>query len=571
MSNRLRITLGQYSDKGPKAENEDFYGAITPDPPLLDAKGIAIAIADGMSGSGEGREASEFSVKGFLFDYYSTPDSWSVQTSVQKVVGAVNSWLYNQSHKRHGTAGALGTTFTVLVLKSGTAHLFHLGDSRIYRVREREIECLTHDHRVVLSDNRSYLNRAMGIEPDLQMDYRNVPLEVGDCFLLTTDGLHDFLSEHDITKIVKGAGQGLDNLAEVLVRGALDNGGRDNATCQIVCVDGLPLEDADEFYRKLTELPFPPPLEPGMMLDGYRIDSEIHASKRSQLYSAVDTATAARVVLKTPSINYEDDPVYIEQFIMEEWVGRRVNSPYVLKILEQQRKRSFLYHVAELVDGQTLRAWIEDHPHPDIDDVFAYVDQITRGLRAFHRLEMVHRDLKPENIMISQDGVAKIIDFGSVKIAGVAELASPLDRSAVVGTENYTGPEYFAGSTGTAASDLFALGVIAYEMYTGGAHPYRGKTPRRPVTCRGRYVPALHHNPMIPPWLDGALEKAVRCDPRDRYEALSEFIQDLSHPNPYFMQTTPLPLLDRNPLAFWRGLAIALLVLNILLSILLAR
>jgi len=325
------------------------------------------------------------------------------------------------------------------VLKSGTAHLFHVGDSRIYRVRDGEIECLTHDHRVVLSGKHSYLNRAVGIEPDLQMDYRNVPLEVGDWFLLTTDGLHDFLSERDITKMLTGAGQGLDNLAEVLVRGALDNGGRDNATCQIVCVDGLPLEDADEFYRKLTELPFPPPLEPGMMLDGYRIDSEIHASKRSQLYSAVDTATDARVVLKTPSINYEDDPVYIEQFIMEEWVGRRVNSPYVLKILEQQRKRSFLYHVAELVDGRTLRAWIEDHPHPDIDDVFAYVDQITRGLRAFHRLEMVHRDLKPENIMISQDGVAKIIDFGSVKIAGVAELASPLDRTAPVEPAKYSG------------------------------------------------------------------------------------------------------------------------------------
>lgn len=571
MPNRLRITLGQYSHQGPKAENEDFYAATTPAPPLLDSKGIAVAIADGMSGSGEGREASEFSVKGFLSDYYSTPESWSVETSAQRVVGAINSWLYNQSHKRHGTTGALGTTFTVLVLKSGTAHLFHVGDSRIYRLREGEIECLTHDHRVVLSDDRSYLNRAMGIEPDLQMDYRSVPIDVGDLFLLTTDGLHDFLSEHDITKSLKDADQGLDELAETLVRRALDKGGRDNATCQIVRVDGLPLEDADEFYRKLTELPFPPPLEPGAVLDGYRVDRELHASKRSQLYLAVDVASNACVVLKTPSVNYEDDPVYIEQFIMEEWVGRRVNSPYVLKVLDQKRTRSFLYHVAELVDGRTLRAWIEDHPHPDIDDVFSYVDQITRGLRAFHRLEMVHRDLKPENIMISQDGVAKIIDFGSVRIAGVAELASPLDRTALVGTENYTAPEYFAGSAGNAASDLFALGVIAYEMYTGGAHPYRGRTPRRPVACRGRYVPVLYHNPMIPPWLDGALEKAVRCDPRDRYEALSEFIQDLSHPNPHFMQSRRLPLLDRNPLAFWRGLAIALLVLNILLSILLVR
>ncbi len=108
-------------------------------------------------------------------------------------------------------------------------------------------------------------------------------------------------------------------------------------------------------------------------------------------------------------------------------------------------------------------------------------------------------------------------------------------------------------------------------MYTGGAHPYRGKTPRRPVPCRSRYVPAVHHNPMVPPWLDGALEKAVRCDPQDRYEALSEFIHDLSHPNPHFMQSTPLPLIERNPLAFWRGLAIALLILNLLLLLWMGR
>ena len=219
MPNRLRITLGQYSHRGPKAENEDFYAAITPGPPLLDSKGIAVAIADGMSGSGEGREASEFSVKGFLSDYYSTPESWSVETSAQRVVGAINSWLYNQSHKRHGTTGALGTTFTVLVLKSSTAHLFHVGDSRIYRLRQGEIECLTHDHRVVLSDERSYLNRAMGIEPDLQMDYRSVPIDVGDLFLLSTDGLHDFLSEHDITKSLKDADQGLDALGDRPARG----------------------------------------------------------------------------------------------------------------------------------------------------------------------------------------------------------------------------------------------------------------------------------------------------------------------------------------------------------------
>ncbi len=194
--------------------------------------------------------------------------SWSVQTSVQKVVGALNSWLYNQSHKRHGVSGALGTTLSVVVLKSGTAHLFHVGDSRIYRVRDGDVECLTHDHRVVLSDHKSYLNRAMGIEPGLQMDYRSLPLERGELYVLTTDGVHDFLDDHGIADALTGGGPDLDAMAEAVVRRALSNQGGDNATCQVVRIDGLPLEDADAFYRKLTELPFPPALQPGMVLDG---------------------------------------------------------------------------------------------------------------------------------------------------------------------------------------------------------------------------------------------------------------------------------------------------------------
>ena len=95
------------------------------------------------------------------------------------------------------------------------------------------------------------------------------------------------------------------------------------------------------------------------------------------------------------------------------------------------------------------------------------VEQIARGLRAFHRMEMLHQDLRPENVMIDKTGTVKIIDFGAVRVAGVAETERPADRDRIKGTAQYTAPEYFLGEGGTPQSDLFSLGVIAYQMLTG--------------------------------------------------------------------------------------------------------
>ena len=100
-------------------------------------------------------------------------------------------------------------------------------------------------------------------------------------------------------------------------------------------------------------------------------------------------------------------------FTREEWIGRLVSSPHVLKVLYTERARRSLYYVTEYFDGQTLRQWMLDHPSRDLETVRRLVEQIAKGLRAFHRKEILHRDLKPENILIDRNGTCKIIDFGS--------------------------------------------------------------------------------------------------------------------------------------------------------------
>jgi serine/threonine protein kinase len=265
------------------------------------------------------------------------------------------------------------------------------------------------------------------------------------------------------------------------------------------------------------------------------------------------------VIIKIPSIDLRGDEAYLKRFMMEEWVARRINSAHVLKPSLQSRKRNYLYIVTEFVDGQTLTQWMIDNPKPDLETVRRITEQIAKGLRAFHRMEMLHQDLRPDNIMIDRTGTVKIIDFGSTKVAGVVE-AAPLAREDILGTAQYTAPEYFLGESGSSRSDLFSLGVMTYQMLTGKL-PYGAQVARTRTKAqqrRLRYTPVHESNPEVPPWIDDVLERAVHPDPYKRYEALSEYLYDLRNPKENFRNSSFQPLLERNPLLFWKVLSVIL-------------
>src|SRR5882762_1807068 len=180
MPRELQISVGQHSDKGRKETNQDFHGVLIPGEPLLSLKGIAVVLADGISSSNVSQIASESAVKGFLTDYYCTSESWSVKTSAQRVIAATNSWLHSQTlRSQHAYDKDKGyvCTLSVMVVKSTTAHIFHIGDSRIYRVVGNSLEQLTNDHRVVVSSEQTYLSRALGVNPQIEIDYRMLKVE----------------------------------------------------------------------------------------------------------------------------------------------------------------------------------------------------------------------------------------------------------------------------------------------------------------------------------------------------------------------------------------------------------
>ena len=283
MARQLRLSIGQHSDKGRKETNQDFHGAMIPDEPALGLKGVAIALADGISSSKVGRIAAESAVGGFLTDYYCTPDSWSVKTSAQRVIAATNSWLDAQTRRtayadEHDRDRGHVCTLSAVVVKSRTAHIFHVGDSRVYRVAGKSLEQLTTDHRVVVSSEQTYLGRALGINAEVEIDYRAVELDEGDVLVLATDGVYEHVESRAVVKVIRAAAE-LDGAARQIVEAAYDRGSPDNLTIQIVRVEGLPDGDAAEVIAQ-TELPLPPLLEPGGIFDGYRIVRQLHDSSR---------------------------------------------------------------------------------------------------------------------------------------------------------------------------------------------------------------------------------------------------------------------------------------------------
>src|ERR1700712_5883461 len=181
----LQISIGQYSDKGRKETNQDFHGVLIPVEPLLSLKGIAIVLADGISSSSVSRIASESAVKSFLTDYYCTSESWSVKTSAQRVIAATNSWLHAQTRRsdyRYDKDKGYVCTLSAMVIKGTTAHIFHVGDSRIYRLAGKALEQLTTDHRVAVSAQQHYLSRALGFNPEIEIDYQPLQIDAGDVF-----------------------------------------------------------------------------------------------------------------------------------------------------------------------------------------------------------------------------------------------------------------------------------------------------------------------------------------------------------------------------------------------------
>ncbi len=565
---KLQLHFGGFSSKGKKAVNQDAFAAFMPKGNDLIAKGAVAAIADGVSSASKAAEAAQLAVTQFIDQYYNTSQTWSTHKSAAKVLTSLNQWLCSQVNGHDSQQQQWLTTFSALIVKSSSGYIFHLGDTRISVYRNGCLERITSDHNRKQGVNNSVLTRALGADVRLKVDVHDVDVRQGDIFLLTCDGVHDYLSTKYIKQTLASVAaqpnnQQLESLAKQLVDQAITQGSDDNVSCLLVYISNTPNRRTEEIERDLLSKRIPPALQVGMILDGYKVKKVIHASIRSHLYLVEHKDHSEPLILKAPSENFSDDTLYLQGFIREAWVGERIKHSNIMRIKSDTQNSQFLYHLCEYIEGQTLSEWMHDNPSPSIGEVRNIMAQIISALRTFKRQELVHRDLKPDNIMIDKFGQVKLIDYGTVLIASLNENGETLQETVPQGSLNYIAPETLLNLTATSLSDLFSLGVICFEMLTGELpfKPMKTATITQTHYSDWQYRSLRQFRAELPLWLDLSLKQCTQADPKLRYQAFSEFATDLNKPNLLAVEEyKKQPLIERNPVQFWQGISVLLFI-----------
>ena len=569
MKKTLKVSIGQYSTAGVKQQNQDFHGVYLPEGHVLKQKGIACAIADGIGSSNVSHLAAETAVGSFLSDYYSTSDAWSTQTSAERVIRATNSWLYAQTQQSQGRFDkdrGYVCTLSALILKQQQAHIFHVGDSRIYRIRDHEIELLTHDHRVWLSSKEHYLSRALGADYRIEIDYRNIELKEKDIFLLMTDGVYEFVTDQQLLDLTL-IDADLNQLAKGLVEKALEQGSDDNLSFQVIRVEQLP--ELNQFHIQ-QDYVFPQQLSKGEVFEGYVIDKILHQNHRSCLYLAHDTQQQP-LVIKTLGVDLQQDKYAVEQFQLEDWVSKRLKHDNLMQCYPHNTEKKYLFQCYEYLQGETLAQWLHRQEKPlNLDEILPILQQTALALNAMHRLEMLHQDIRPKNIMVINAENAmkiKLIDYGSTAVRGLVEI-NPKNANRALGTLAFMAPEYFIDHSPSVHSDQFSLAVMAYYLLTKQL-PYGTDLAR----CNSlkqlkkvQYYSIRKYRPDLPIWLDKILGQALSIEPTHRFEALFELIHNLMHPSKELLNSKPPAIIERDPLRFWQ-ISCTVLGLLFLLSI----
>ena len=557
----LRVAFGFASETGRRPDNQDYVGVSLGQPGRRSRHGIVAAVADGVGGHKGGRHAAELAVRGFIDGYYAQPETLGVHRAAARALEAINGWIAAQGRNDPRLAG-MATTFTALVLNERTGHVVHVGDSRIYLLRDGRLEVLTEDHTVGGGDFSHVLRRAVGFEKSLRIDHAVQGLRLLDRFLLCTDGIHGTLSEARLLALL-GERVSPEETAQRVVAAALAAGSADNATALVLDVVDLPPADRREIVDAAAALPIFDLPEAGAVVDGFRLDDVLSNGRYSRLFRATDLQGGQVVVMKLPHPRVAEDTSYRLAFANEAWVSARVRSPWIGEVVDvAPGRQTRLYSVMPFYDGETLERRLKRSPRLALGEGIDIATKLARAVATLHRAGIIHRDIKPDNVVLSKAGGLRLIDLGVARVPQVEDFP----EQDIPGTPSYMAPELFAGRPGDAASDQFALGVTIYRALSG-QFPY-GEIEPFSHPRFGKPAPLSRYRPDLPAWLDAVMAKAIAADPAARFGDVIEFGVELETGATRMKPLPPTrkPLYDRDPLLFWKVLS-ALLFLLLVVSL----
>lgn len=286
------------------------------------------------------------------------------------------------------------------------------------------------------------------------------------------------------------------------------------------------------------------PLFPGEQLDHYRIDELVARSGMASIFRATDLKTGNPVALKIPHPEVEAEPVFFDRFRREQDIGTKMDHPGVMKVFADT-DHSRVYMATEWINGRLLRNILRESGKLPVDRAVHLAVQILNALEYIHTHHVFHRDLKPENIMVDEQDHIKLIDFGIAGQEGARRLTFA-KLSNVMGTPDYISPEQVKGKRGDSRSDIYAMGVMLYEMLTGQT-PFKGPNAFAIMNDRllNNPVPPRELNSAISPELQEIIYRAIERDPKNRYPTAREFARDL-------LEQDKIVVAERPELTDWR-------------------
>lgn len=548
----LHLSYADSSASGPRAQNQDATRLVCPAPALAASKGYLFALADGVSQCADGGLAARSTLQALAHDYYATPQTWGVAQALDRLLLAQNRWLHAS-----GGGQPLLTTLSALVLRGRRFTLAHIGDCRVYRWWDGQLQRISEDHVWTQPGMQHVLKRAMGLEQHLVVDYLEGELRAGESFLLVSDGIWATLGDAAIAGILRDD-TALHSAAQALVVAAHLAGGQDNASAVLVRVEQLGEAGLSDALEQLPQWPLPPTLKPGQRFEGWQVEAPAGHSQQSLVYRVRD-AQQQPWLLKTLPVQRANDPDAGQSLLQEEWFLRRVAGGFFPEV-HSASERQHLYYVMREHEGITLAEHHRRHGNLGLTAALDIASHLLRALGMLHRRNILHRDIKPDNLLIDERGDLRVLDFGLAYCPGLSTQAA----GELPGTPSYIAPEAYSGAAPAAAQDLYSAGVTLYYLLTG--HYPHGEIEAFQRPRFGAPVPASRYRPDLPEWLVHNLEQALANDPAQRFETAEQWLLALQHGEQQ-PSARPRPLLEREPLKVWRTLALGSLLLNGLLLI----
>lgn len=557
-------------------------------------------------------------------------DDNQVAILIREAVNKANDALYfPQVYER---VPPLLSTLSGLLCIGDRIHLFHTGDSRIYRVGLESIKVLSKDHRIHHGQDKGALSAAIGADTMVELQQSVFTLHQNECLALMTDGVYESIAASELqfelcsaVKALCQPSQTIDttdnssndgavnslSISQSICEQAFNEGSHDNLSMVILGMNAQALhkkktansahtknnsDNENASFHDIHRYQLLTGLEVGARIDGFIVKHIIACTARSEVY-LVEDEHQHEFVLKSPSLDAATDGHYLREFLKERKIGlslskhRRAGEPAynqadpnnsssdssltsisgikpyqdassalsssgLLRYYPVPASSTYLYHLTEYIEGESLRDFMDRHAPCDVWQTYDLLTKIGMAVRVMHRNYLLHQDIKPENILLTTSGAVKLIDFGSASSSILKDSTRPPN-----GDLHYAAPEYYTDAPKGVHSDLFSIAVIGYELLTGELpfssqalmHSHQANhTLTLPTQLLRQYrVPAASQQ---------ALMRALLANTQARYQAIGEFLQDFNPENHNYI-SDPEPLIIRNPLLVWHSICFIQFVL----------